>query len=218
MTKIPTTAELDPRAAVQHLRESGYLQAHDTTEDGLRACLVELGTIIQTTDVTPRPGRALVTSRKPLGPHTDHHRADLVVWHCHAQADEGGETLLWDGLKVFSSLDLEDQAALGRVRFKEHRAFPDDPESHPMVERLHGQVRLYYAYWLRDQLDPPEARALEHFRDTLTRTPVMKLRLQPGDSLLVANRRVLHGRTAITGTGNRLLRRFWVSCKQGLAL
>src|SRR5689334_1681285 len=36
--------------------------------------------------------------------HTDHHRADLVAWHCVEQTDEGGETVLLDGHELLKRL------------------------------------------------------------------------------------------------------------------
>lgn len=55
-----------------------------------------------------------------------------------------------------------------------------------------------------------QTAAVEAFRRGLESAYETRLRLQPGDVLVVDNRRVLHGRTAIEGESERLLERLWI--------
>jgi alpha-ketoglutarate-dependent taurine dioxygenase len=40
-----------------------------------------------------------------------------------------------------------------------------------------------------------------------------QLLLQKDDALIIDNRRILHGRTAITGSKDRFLKRYWIEKK-----
>jgi alpha-ketoglutarate-dependent taurine dioxygenase len=204
------SADLDAELA-----RAGYLVVPRTTETAMVAALSELGQILHTTDVAVRPERpALVTSSKALAPHTDHHRADIIAWYCVAQADHGGETLLVDGVAVLAGLEDQHKRALTSIRLYEHRVFPDDPPDHALLEFVGGRPRLYWSYWLAPTALPAAAaEALAAWREALDQTPLTRFRLAAGDALVVDNRRILHGRTAIEGPG-RLLRRYWVARKE----
>ncbi len=78
-------------------------------------------------------------------------------------------------------------------------------------EAVSVEVGAWPAIWLRDNCPCPvpfgyrdggaDLRAQQLARPELALT----LRLSPGDCLIFDNTRVLHGRTAFTGTGDRLL-------------
>ncbi len=195
----------------EELRERGYALLYGLDERTFVDAMRQFGEIIQVTDVTVKPeSRALVTSSKALDFHTDHHRADLVAWYCHEQCDEGGETLLVDGRAVLRALPAGDVDLLRRVLLYEHMVFEGDPDSFPLIER--DGAKLYYSYWLvREDLDGETSAALERFRSALHRVAPVRVRLKPGEMLVIDNRRVLHGRTEIKGS--RLLRRYWVSLR-----
>lgn len=169
--------------------------------------------VLLTTDVVVREGRALVTSDRALDFHTDHHRADLILWHCLQQTSAGGETLLADGLAAFLSLPVETRATLETVLLFEHSVFQGDASTHPLVEPGEPRPKLYCSFWFPDvpALTDAQRQAMDTFHGAVRRHQVAKLRLAPGDVLLIDNRRILHGRTAITGSRDRHLVRHWLA-------
>ncbi|HEV3050010.1 MAG TPA: TauD/TfdA family dioxygenase [Longimicrobium sp.] len=197
------------REAVQ---EQGFYYMEGAPPEFLDEVLAGLGTVIQTTDVSVKgEGARLVTSDQALDVHTDHYRADLITWHCVEQSDEGGVTVLVDAEVAYSTLSAGDQRALERIMLTEHRVFPDDPGSHPLVSVRNGRRKFYYSFWLVAEPQQAEEReALAAFRAALAQTPRRQIRLRPGDILVIDNGRMLHGRTAIGGNKQRLLKRFWI--------
>jgi hypothetical protein len=194
------------------LREHGIFHLPGAGPDVLEEVLGWLGTVIHVTDVAVDPeSRRLISSDEALDLHTDHHRADVIVWHCIEQSDEGGESVLLDAEAAYGRLTPEQQRLLEAVQLIEHRVFPEDEGTHPLVRSVDGRRKFYFALWM---LDEPESEAqgeaLNAFQAALAGVPRRLIKLQPGDLLGIDNGRMLHGRTAIGGNRQRLLRRYWV--------
>ena len=165
----------------------------------------------------------LASTGLALSPHTDNPYRDPVptvqLLHCHASAAGGGDTLLVDGFAAAATLRAEDPAAFGvltrtpvpfgyRSRdtyLRAHRPLielsPDgriggvrfNNRSAQALRRPREEVAAFYAAYRR-------------WAELLARPGrAVTLRLGPGDCLIFDNTRVLHGRTAFTGTGGRLL-------------
>lgn len=205
--------KLSPSNIPASFFETGILHIPNTGIEYAKQIMLELGSIIHVTDVQVKPGsRGLVTSDKRLGFHTDHHKAKYILWYCVEQTDEGGESLLIDARSIYRELSCKQQVALQSVRLYEHKVFEDDEESVPMVRLWEGKPHFYYSFWLLEkEMGGVESEAVKAFERHLRSSPFLKLKLQPQDLLLIDNRFILHGRTAITGTKKRLLRRFWIA-------
>ena len=171
-----------------------------------------LGEVVDTTDVeVDEASSGMVTSHRELDVHTDHGGIDYIVWVCHSQADSGGESLLVDGYEVLEELSASTREALEQVYLTEHRVFPGDPARRPLLRYSDGDPRLFYSSWLLDDdLTEKTKTAYDVFRDAVSNATVTKLKLQPGDVLVVDNTRVLHGRTAIEEDSDRCLKRYWI--------
>ena len=195
------------------IKKQGY-----TLLKNCRASVAELvaglGEVIKTTEVKIKlNSEALVTSAKPLSPHTDHHKADLIFWHCIEQTNQGGETLLADAKEIYSNLDMSNKRALREIYFYEHKIFPNDPNKYPMISGAWGEELFYYTYWLHDErLCPLKKNALEKFHQ-MSLKKLRPVKLSKNDVLIIDNKRILHGRHAITGSKNRHLRRYWITTK-----
>ena len=70
---------------------------------------------------------------------------------------------------------------------------------------------FYCSFWFDAPLAPEVQAAFDEFVAAIRRHEVASFRLAPGDLLVVDNRRVLHGRTAITGSHDRHLVREWLT-------
>jgi alpha-ketoglutarate-dependent taurine dioxygenase len=194
------------------LAGEGWVHLPGAGWDGLDAAVAGLGaSVLHRTDVVARPGRALVTSDRALDLHTDHHRADLIAWLCLAQTSEGGETRLADAAAAYAALTPDERASLDGVRLFEHSVFPGDEKTHPLVEHTPDGPRFYCSFWFGTPLAPAAAAAFGALQRAVHANVVAALRLAPGDLLVIDNRRILHGRTAITGSRDRHLVRSWLA-------
>lgn len=192
------------------LAATGLLHLEALPYAEFREAITTLGATIQRTEVRVRPeSKAMVTSQRSLDLHTDHHAARYIAWYCHRQSDEGGESLLLDARAAFDQLVPQHRDSLFNLQLHEHKVFADDPGSWPFVMYEQGRLRFYYSFWLTNPSDRDEP-AYKAFREALAAKPPTVLKLRPGDALIIDNHRMLHGRRAIGGMGDRYLERFWI--------
>jgi hypothetical protein len=194
------------------LNRQGWYFGQNISDEERCAMMNEMGQVIWTTEVTPNPkSRAMVTSRKAIGPHTDHHRAEYILWHCIEQSTVGGESLLIDAREILNGMSPEDLRELEQVSLMEHKVFQSDGDSYPMLERGEdGQYKIYYSFWLASNEATP---AFQRFSAKVKSTPPIVVNLQPNDVLVIDNRRMLHARGPISDDSRRHLRRYWIEKK-----
>jgi gamma-butyrobetaine dioxygenase len=172
--------------------------------------------------VEPRPGNLAFTSRRIL-PHTDNPYRDpaptLQLLHCLRAAGDGGETGLVDGFAAARELratDRESFAVLAAtpVPFGYRDADTELRASEPLIQLSpRGRVRgIRFNNRSAQPLRRPYAQvtafyvAYARWAALLARPErQLNLRLAPGDCLIFDNTRILHARTAFSGTGGRHL-------------
>lgn len=196
------------------LEESGWVKLSGLTAENYESIASNLGTIIHRADVTVKPNsKALTTSDRELGVHTDHHSARIAGLFCVAQASEGGITYLIDGRRILSQLDDDTTDVLRTVKLREHKVFPDDPEEWPLLTGPAVKPSIYYSFWLvKEDLSIEQRMAVKKFHHAVMASERISVRLEPGEALFFYNDWILHGRTKIEGDKNRLLKRIWISC------
>lgn len=196
------------------LLENGFIHLRNQTEEQLKRILNSLGQVILTTDVKVNPdSKGMVTSSRGLDFHTDHHKAKYIVWYCYKQTDRGGDSILIDAEKIFQQLSDNHKKQLETIELFEHRVFPDDNESYPLVSTNENNERtFYYSFWLVKDEDKQNEAMLE-FQKIISKTEQTRINLKEGDILIVDNHRVFHGRTPIEGSKDRFLKRFWLTKK-----
>jgi alpha-ketoglutarate-dependent taurine dioxygenase len=129
------------------LHTSGHVMLRGAGTHSLVELLESLGRILHVEEVVVDPASgSLVKSPHGLSLHTDHHRADIIVWYCIAQSDDGGTTVLADGIRAYRTLSVEMREALRDVSLQEHSVFRGDQERHPVISVRNGVERLYYSY------------------------------------------------------------------------
>ncbi len=197
--------------AVRQHKADKWVWLRGVNEDLFQQMCRTVGQVLWTTQVTHRADApALVVSNRALRLHTDHHRADVIGWFCHADAEEGGETLLLDLEELYQSFDQRLKASLQPLCFKEHKVFPEDREWHPFHTVEHERDRFYYSFWpAEDTMDDCTQAAYQELRRRIEAQEPVTLRLEPGDALFIDNTRILHGRTAFTGSSRHLTRN-WI--------
>lgn len=176
----------------------------------LLAQLAALGPIIQTTEITPRANaKAALATDKEMQLHTDHPRARWISWECVRQSSEGGYSLLKDTKPALDSLTESERDELRALAIRTHVVFPDDTGAYPILRADgDGADWIYFTPWMTDGQSSP---AFRKFTQALEATPTLTLRLYPGESLLIDNGRMLHGRSALGGDKDRLLIRRWIA-------
>jgi len=194
------------------LSEKGYCYLTAQSAEEVDNLINTLGKAFFITDVKVRPdSKALVTSAKALDVHTDHHRAQWILWHCIKQTDIGGESILVDAIKAYQSLDSAAQKTLTHVMLLEHKIFGKGMDFCPVVREDSDEIKFYYSFWLADKNMPKEQKAaFMSFRKAIETQEPVSIKLNQGDVLIVNNHRILHGRREIKGHQKRLLKRFWI--------
>lgn len=197
------------------LKQKGYIHLTNKSDTELEYILSELGEVIHTTDVVVKPeSRGMVTTSLGLDFHTDHHKAKYILWYCHKQTDLGGDSIFIDADKIFSQLTEDEQNELKQIKLFEHKIFPGDTDSNPFVEiDEKGNRIFYYSFWLVKDEDKQNPAFLK-FQNLIKETEPTKINLKEKDILIVDNHRIFHGRTAIVGSKDRFLKRYWLTANQ----
>jgi hypothetical protein len=200
---------------INELKEKGFIHLTNISETELENILDELGEIIHTTDVIVKPeSRGMVTTSLGLDFHTDHHKAKYILWYCHKQTDLGGDSIFLDADKIYLQLTEEEQNELTHIKLFEHKIFPGDTDSNPFVELDEKGNRIfYYSFWLVKDEDKQNPAFLK-FQKLIKETEPTKINLKEKDILIVDNHRIFHGRTAIEGSKDRFLKRYWLTANQ----
>ena len=190
-----------------------------TSKHSLDNLFEVLGHIIMETAVSiDRKSRPLVTSAEGLSPHTDHHLAHYILWHCIVQDSRGVHSIIVDGLNVFRSMNPETQEMLRHINLMEHSVFKNDLEHHSLISETSIGDRIYYPilfnpteFWLAgERLTKEQKQAFNAFNAAVRGTKSIRLKLEPGECLVVDNGRILHGRTPLSNNSDRLLKRYWI--------
>src|SRR5437016_334147 len=173
-------------------------------------------------DVMSKPDpNNLADTALGLGVHTDnpyrHPAPGIQLQHCLVAAAPGGDTLLVDGFAAAERLRREDPAAfacLARLPLAFHFADreADLRATTPVIETGFEDrvVGIHFNGRSMATLDLPEAEIVPWYRAyrafaRLLRRPEgeVRLRLAPGDLVMMMNQRALHGRTAFDPNAGR---------------
>ena len=192
--------------------ESKGWSRFSSTKVDLQELIHRLGFIIMENDVSiDKQSRSLVRSTKPLPPHTDHHLAHYILWHCHRQDSEGGFSIVVDGLQIYQEMNDAEKALLKGIDLMEHCVFKNDLQHHPMIQESEIGLRIYYSFWMADDnLSGEQKEAFEAFNNRVRDAEPIKFRLKPEECLIIDNGRILHGRSSLSTDSKRLLKRYWI--------
>lgn len=191
------------------LTKNGFCHIPNISETDLTEILSQLGNVINETDVIANSeSKSLVTSDKYLDFHTDNHLAKYILWHCKKQAEKGGQSMLCDAEQVYSRLTEDEKLELSKIHVYEHKMFPENRNSNPIVREVDGQHRFYYSFWLARE-KYRELPVFKKWRDLIQTVSHKKIRLEENDILVIDNHRIFHGRTEIIGERN--LKRYWLN-------
>jgi Taurine catabolism dioxygenase TauD, TfdA family len=182
-----------------------------------------LGTIIRCLDVVvdaKKENEQKRTRRKNLNRpslyqaeglplHTDPPDVDILALHCVVPDLHGGDNQLVDASDLDKAFEPEEIECLGRVEVAyaaDNSDGTDGERTRPLVDRRGGLLDLFYVPWgVRTPTDEGLKRLLARFIRYLEEKPVIEVRLQPGETLFINNRRMLHGRRSLPQDSRRHL-------------
>lgn len=177
--------------------------------DAVVQILQTLGEIVEETEVRQHDGvDTYLAGRAAVPLHTDHPEAQLVAWRCEVQDTQDGASLLADGHSIIRMMGARADSLRG--------VHLQVPPQLPRQKLDRGPVwdgsRLYYAPWYRVMVADEAGRsALAMFANMLAMGyGHRRIRLQPGEVLIVDNGRWLHGRDELPRNSPRRLRRWWL--------
>ena len=187
----------------EQLRADGYVVLPPAARDGAEPWgLVQelLGVrpeMVERQPIRPLPqGRSFASTSVFTPFHTDSQDylgapPAVQVMICKRAAERGGETRLVDGAALLARLSRENpelhRSLLSVLRH--HRFYFGDVES-PTVARKRGHL-----VWTHSPMPPTDAIG-EALAVEISREPVIVLAVRDGETLLVDNHRMLHGREA----------------------
>ena len=193
------------------INTNGYLLIKNVEFNSAHKIISSIGNVIHKTDVVVLDNsKSLVTSSKGLGLHTDHAKAKYIAWYCIEPALIGGETRLLDMNTLLENLSNNEKDELKHINLKEHKVFDDDAGYTPIITSNNDVDYVYFSFWFVDGKQK-ENKTLIKFCNLIKNADYERIKLEKGDLLLIDNRRVLHGRTAISGKNCRNLKRFWIN-------
>jgi len=196
---------------IDSLRLHGWTLIKSNTHENVLPVFKNFGPVIQTAEVCPKiDSRAAVNTVNEMELHTDHPRARWISWECIRQSSEGGYSLLKDTYLALKNIPSNTLNELTKVLINtHHKVFNDDLETYPVLREDGDKSNwVYYTPWFDKNTGN---KAIEEFLLEIEKCPLTKIRLKPGDILIIDNGRMLHGRTAIGGDQNRLLIRRWIA-------
>ena len=164
----------------------------------------------------PRPG---IYTAGELELHTDRPSALWIGWYCVRQDDHGGATLLCDTRDLSDRFTADELDGLSRIQVDYNVRDPQTERERmtpwPLITRDGEAFKLYYVPWLvrRVGLDECGLKLLDAFARYVVEKRergTTSVRLEPGQSLFIDNRRLLHGRASLDPGSPRHLIRLYI--------
>ena len=177
----------------------------DAAQDKLR---IRVGT------ENPRPS---IYKHLPLDFHMDSPRDVRLAWYCIRQDEKYGALWLLDSRNILKHFTVEEKEILSTVQLR-YIHIEDGKEYHPneaMLVNRNGVEEVYFAEWhLVNTYSERQINTVEKFKKYLqeeNKLRKMSIRLNPGESIFVNNKRMLHARGMISENSKRHIVRLALS-------
>lgn len=217
--------DLAHEAMIEHMYCDGYVWLQQGSHSSAMRLKNLLGESLYVTHVKENTqSKSLLTKKKSLAPHTDHHAVDFVLWYVHDCCERGGETHLYP-TKDISFPAFSRRISKMPLICKEHKVFEGDPGSWPVLqtlptraEKARGPLTLYrgenkglwyYSFWLANPESELQEKAFKLLQSRIEQAEPLRGHLKKGDIFIFDNRLNLHARTEYFDS-KRHLERHWV--------
>ena len=180
-------------------------------------------------------GRPSAFQSDALGFHSDNPMTNVIAFHCVRQDAVDGTLRLVDMpalLDKFSDAEIDELSCVGvSYTYLTGKNRDDEILSEPLVTRADGRLLIFYQSWMiRGELTVHQRQLLDRVAGLIEEAVTTKgiaIRLEQGQSLMVDNRRMLHGRGALPDDSKRHLVRLLIhsralpytdaACDRGIA-
>lgn len=204
------------REARESLLRRGYAVLSDVSTEDYRRLAAELGHVVHEEMIQLREGAHAYVAKAGAVPfHTDQAQVEIVAWRCNRQDDHDGASLLLDSQVVLARLPTPTLDALQRTSLACPPVAGGPPSfAVPVLRSVPGRELFFCTPWLEavgaGTEEEEAVRTLGRMIRAMGATSSVRVRLAPGDVLLVDNQRVMHGRNALSQGSPRQLHRLWV--------
>lgn len=212
-------------AMIEHMYRDGYVWFKQGSHNAAMRLKGLLGESLYVTHVKENTqSKSLLSKKKSLAPHTDHHAVDFILWYVHDHCEEGGETHLYP-TKTIDHNKLRLMAIADQLECKEHKIFEGDPGIWPVLqtiptraEKAYGPLTLYrgeyfglwyYSFWLANAVTENMEKKFKLLQKRIEQAEPFRGHLKKGDIFIFDNRLNLHARTEYFDS-KRYLERHWI--------
>ena len=219
--------DLAHEAMLQRMKSDGYVWLKQGSHSAAMRLKELLGESLYVTHVKENTqSKSMLSKKKSLAPHTDHHDVDFVLWYVHDHCNEGGETHLYPTREILKERNKRMLSWVRSLKCKEHKVFEDDLGIWPVIQwssdstlseegpgtlyRGVSQMLWYYSFWLADVTSGENAeKAFKLLQERIEQMEPLRGHLKKGDIFIFDNRLNLHARTEYFSS-KRHLERHWV--------
>lgn len=193
------------------LHHHGYVVVHQSNEDSIKSFFNQLGSVVNECEVQINPkSRTYLSGAAAIPPHTDHPYVKWIAWHCLDQDMDDGANLLFDSTEFIKILNPDELKLISELILP----MPERLDSLELNGSFHmyslETSQFYFAAWLFKDIDHWHLEPILNKLEKLIKSRTIKVKLSPGDVLIINNHRYLHYRNSITEKSQRKLRRYWL--------
>jgi len=163
-------------------------------------------------------GRPSAFQAKGFDPHMDCPAMRVLGWLCIEQDEVDGTMQFIDTRPILERFTNEEIERMGRIMIRYSDMSRHGPNERflvePLVRAFSGGHLVYYQPWLLlDSYEEKEFELLKRFEAEVKKmgdNPPIGVRPMPGESVFIDNRRLLHGRAAVSEQSRRHLLRLFL--------
>ena len=132
---------------IEQMTNNGYVWLQGGSHELAMRLKTFLGKPLYETHVREKiDSDAMLAKKRAIGPHTDHHAVDYILWYVHDHCERGGETLIYpvdDVLRWFPLVSANQglNVKYSNLKCKEHKVFDGDKGEHVVLWKGNQNVQ-----------------------------------------------------------------------------
>lgn len=211
---LPTLLEVK-----KAIKEQGYFHYKGSSSEEVHHnhFIEGLGSVVRKDDIKLYITERNLHSPRALEFHTDSAEADLITWYCIQTGETPQPTSFLDVapiLKEFTEdeLDMFTQAFMKCPTRDGTNQFP----LKSLLTKSQDSYQLFYTPWYFIKHEDEEIEKLiARFKTCVREHSVNKfdIALKEGETIIIDNKRIFHGRGELKADTSRFLRRTWIKKK-----
>ena len=175
-----------------------------------------LGSVVRKDQIKLFVTKKKLHSTPPLEFHTDSAKADFITWFCEDPGEQPTPTRYLDTKPIFEKFNDEERSLLTQAFMK--CPARDGTQNHtvePLLTIENQKNKIFYTpWWFITPENPKIAELIEQFKSHVaqgSKEDAIEITLKKGETIIIDNKRFLHGRSALPENTSRYLKRTWIS-------